>query len=264
MINGRVPFNFGLYACKPNKKLIGIHIKFGVGAVDAVGVLHQITSIFKQYDLPIINMGISQNEPSYAFIFLDISENESLDVKELTSKIENIPFVDDVKLIEPPFRGFIFDPYFFPFKIRGERALIFLRRTYEGLIKLTREKIGSGFKAILFHIGFDIGFHVFKKAHIHIAGKDPRKLIETVKAFFQLLGYGIIREITFDMDKSEAIVKVDKCFECEMLIGSKEAEAHFVRGMFAGWFSQLFGKKVNVIETKCIAKGDEYCEFHVS
>ena len=55
MINGHVPFNFELYACKPNKKLIGIHIKFGVGAVDAVGVLHQITSIFKQYNLPIIN-----------------------------------------------------------------------------------------------------------------------------------------------------------------------------------------------------------------
>jgi len=36
---------------------------------------------------------------------------------------------------------------------------------------------------------------------------------------------------------------------------------HIPRGWFAGAACVFFGKDVDAVETKCIAKGDEYCEF---
>jgi len=42
---------------------------------------------------------------------------------------------------------------------------------------------------------------------------------------------------------------------------SDEACCHFLRGFLAGFLSELLSKNVVVVERKCAAKGDEYCEF---
>ena len=44
----------------------------------------------------------------------------------------------------------------------------------------------------------------------------------------------------------------------------KKCFSQWVRDLIAGFASKYFGKKVNVIEMKCIAKGDPYCEFTVA
>ncbi len=266
--NGYVPFNLGFFIYKPGRRLLGLHIKFSVGAVDAVGVLHQVTSIFKKYNIPIINLGISSAEPSHAFIFLDVSDVDQTVFEKLfgklISELKHTPYIADVRLVQPIAESFIFDPYFFPLMVNNERAIIFLRRSYEGFIKLVRNKIGSGVKALLFFIGYDVGIQAFRKSHAVIAKKDLNKLLEVGKAFFQMMGYGIIEEAEVDMENARAIVRIKNCFECEMFKGSNQAESHFVRGIIAGWCSQLFGREVAAIEKKCIAKGDPYCEFHVS
>ena len=65
------------------------------------------------------------------------------------------------------------------------------------------------------------------------------------------------------MEKGEVAIKVYDSSECELFKGSKKCESHLIRGMLAGWFSQLFRKEVKVREVKCIAKGDSYCQFEV-
>lgn len=42
---------------------------------------------------------------------------------------------------------------------------------------------------------------------------------------------------------------------------SNQPSCHFLRGFLAGFLSELFAKEVSVDEEKCVAKGDEYCQF---
>ena len=38
---------------------------------------------------------------------------------------------------------------------------------------------------------------------------------------------------------------------------------HFIRSHLTGLIKGLFDRKINLVETKCIAMGGPYCEFHI-
>jgi predicted hydrocarbon binding protein len=67
-----------------------------------------------------------------------------------------------------------------------------------------------------------------------------------------------------DLNKKTAEVDVTDSFECLYNKDkSRKPGGQFVRGVIAGWFTQLVGEKVDAIETKCIAKGDSICTYHI-
>lgn len=80
-----------------------------------------------------------------------------------------------------------------------------------------------------------------------------------------ILGYGKIEIKKIDLDKGEAIVHVKKSAFGETykrLYGSSdEPVCNFLAGLVGGVGKELSGKDVVAEETKCIAKGDRYCEF---
>ena len=63
------------------------------------------------------------------------------------------------------------------------------------------------------------------------------------------------------MELAKGKVIVYDSFECELFRGSDRPRSNLVRGMIAGWATELFKRKVSVKEVKCIAKDDPYCEF---
>ena len=51
-------------------------------------------------------------------------------------------------------------------------------------------------------------------------------------------------------------------FECTPFKGKRDRPmSHLIRGGLAGVFREAYGREFMVREVKCIAKGDEYCEF---
>ncbi|MGB9718225.1 MAG: V4R domain-containing protein [Thermoproteota archaeon] len=69
--------------------------------------------------------------------------------------------------------------------------------------------------------------------------------------------------VNFNVEKGEAEVRIYQSFECETGKGSETPYGHFIRGVLAGFFSNIFEKDVKAVETKCIARGDPYCEHMV-
>jgi len=48
---------------------------------------------------------------------------------------------------------------------------------------------------------------------------------------------------------------------------SRKPASHFVRGLITGWDVAVWKADINgvrSVETKCIAKGDSYCEIYVT
>ena len=76
-----------------------------------------------------------------------------------------------------------------------------------------------------------------------------------------LFGYGAA-EFKILSDK-EFVLTVKNSYESSGLSSSKPM-CYITEGFLEGVFEGLFGKKVRCRETKCIAMGDEYCEFRIN
>jgi len=87
----------------------------------------------------------------------------------------------------------------------------------------------------------------------------------SASALFAALGFGVIEVAKFHTKR--AIVRVHYSFECKLFRESNAPSSHFIRGLIAGWLVTAWKtdtKSIVCVERKCIAKSDEYCEFHAS
>jgi len=57
---------------------------------------------------------------------------------------------------------------------------------------------------------------------------------------------------------------VEGSFEAKGYGKSTIPVCHFLRGYLAGFLSTILVAKVELLETKCLAKGDGHCEFQVN
>ena len=145
--------------------------------------------------------------------------------------------------------------------VSQSRAVIFRKPLYTALIREVVSQYGSGGEALLYLIGKYMGESGYEN-HVDILGEErPHVLIKIAEVFFRMVGFGIAKVIDVDLNEKRAKVIVHDCFECELYKNTKEPVSHLVRGILAGWFEKLFKSKVQAIDTKCIAKNDEYCEF---
>ena len=63
-----------------------------------------------------------------------------------------------------------------------------------------------------------------------------------------------------NFERGSGKVLIDDSFETRVL-RTNQSSCHFFRGFLAGFLSELFKKPLTVVEDKCVAKGDERCEF---
>lgn len=198
-----------------------------------------------------------------AIAFLDFS-NAEVPPEEALKLVKNYDFVEDARLIDSSSNGIIYDNYFFPLVINGDqRVVIFRKSVYEALFNGVRRRFGSAGDAMLYYQGFVVGYGVYDE-YVKTAGSiNLEDLIDVVKATNMTLGWGIIDKVKIDLKKGMAQLRVYHSFECEMGKNQGKTYSQFYRGVIAGFCTRFFGKKVKANETKCIAKGDPYCEFTV-
>jgi predicted hydrocarbon binding protein len=80
---------------------------------------------------------------------------------------------------------------------------------------------------------------------------------------FTLAGNGKMKVIKWDVKKSTMIYRVYESAISKVYGKTDHAVDQIPRGWFAGASCIFFNKDVDAVEVKCMAKGDEYCEFIV-
>ncbi|MEM2975325.1 MAG: 4-vinyl reductase [Candidatus Bathyarchaeia archaeon] len=70
----------------------------------------------------------------------------------------------------------------------------------------------------------------------------------------QLLKMAVLKSLT---------IKVENGFIPRAVGDREEAACHFLRGFFVGAYETYTGEKCSCEETKCMAKGDPFCEFQL-
>ncbi len=78
-------------------------------------------------------------------------------------------------------------------------------------------------------------------------------------------GWGVFKLVEVDFDRGVAVVNAFDNFECTLHRGEGgEPYSQYVRGDLAGLFSEVFGSKVDAVETQCIVQGAPFCRFEIA
>jgi predicted hydrocarbon binding protein len=123
---------------------------------------------------------------------------------------------------------------------------------------------GKAGKAILYGMGEAAGRSFYKGIASQIGPETIRSHIKDIIGLHKAQGWGDFKLTSVDLDKATAVVEAHGNFECVPFEGkSSSPQSDFVRGHLGGVFSEIFGKRVNVTETLCVARGNPYCQFDV-
>jgi len=140
--------------------------------------------------------------------------------------------------------------------------VIFTEISYTGIFKGLRDNFGQGGALFLYHMGRTVGENVFLNHQKIAKSHSYKKIAKVAETMAFIMGWGRV-SIYINKKKKKARVIIFDNFECELFRGSYKPQSYFMKGVISGWFSKLFESEVIVNETKCIAMGDDYCEFKV-
>ncbi len=98
---------------------------------------------------------------------------------------------------------------------------------------------------------------------------EREKLKDFLFKLFNIMGWGggTLNKISYEKKYAEFIM-TNSTLGKKYLIVNKRKSKYPIDFYIVGWlkkvFETLFGSKVKVIEIKCLAKGDQFCEFIIS
>ena len=152
---------------------------------------------------------------------------------------------------------------YYPIKFHGMRVVMFgepiLKSIVEGIRKEYGEEAGS---ILLWSIGYQGGLGVAREFKEKYAFKNVEDYFAMLKLRGIILGWFTINRIDIYPKSNIIILRMLDNWECDMLKGKhKKPQSHFIRGVISGFASYVLGRIMVAKEIKCIAKGDDYCEF---
>jgi len=260
-------YEIGRFVYLPGRNIYSCHIRISPKAISKLDAILDVLKVFIQRKLPIVHLKISrptENKPIDIIVFIDLTEKKrKREMNDTLKEIKALPLVDYVELKEPTFKGLAVCDKFYLLTIMGERAIILRRTLYEIFAKSLRDELGSGYVVWLYQLGIELGRNSYRYNR-KLVGDDIDKLIAMGSVMFGQAGFGKLEVVKVDFSSGRAIIRVYDSFECELYKGSGKASSYFIRGIIKGYAQEVFRKEVVVTETKCIAKGDSYCEFVVS
>jgi len=148
------------------------------------------------------------------------------------------------------------------------RIMLIRPETMVILHKSVEERVGfDAASMILYEAGKAAGMMDVQKTRdfLQRIGTSKEKLVDIIVNDIKIparLGLCFSKVDKFDKKTGETVFRVENSFST--LYGqSKKAVCCFLSGHFAGSMSYLYGSEFEAVETKCVCKGDDYCEFRV-
>ncbi len=252
--------DFMVFHYDPKKKffLVNLRIEDRPGALgnlaDILGV--RGINIMEGYFGTILSDGRSNVS------FYCQASNPKMDKEWLKEFLESSVYVSDV-VVKESVEGFLADSLNFPVTWNtGERAIVMRTGNLQSLIDAARAAGGGGGDDLVYQAGFRWGKEGWKDLFITVKPRSKEAISELLQVY-AAVGWARMEVRDLDPSRRRAKVRVSDCFECEGVTSEKTC-GNFIRGHVAGALSNYFGSDVKGVETKCVSKGDSYCEIELS
>jgi len=162
-------------------------------------------------------------------------------------------------------------------RVKPENGQIFLNDTEvmilpteiteELFISLNRVVGAGGASSSLYIAGKELSepfFDILKKMYGADILNSEKKIKMALEYFVPFIGFGRVEIIEVDLKKAHIIFKGQDFPEVGITRSTDTQACHIVRGIFTGFMEILTKTPCTGEETKCQAKGDEYCEFVIN
>lgn len=258
------PYEIGRYISLPSSHPYFFEVTTSPETLKKSGILAQILDVFRNENIPILQLKVSTvspNNPIRILIVADIQTKQI--VEKLASNIMQVPGVESVEYTPPLFDGVALDVWSFPPIFQGQRIIFFRKSLLEGMLKEGWRRMGEDFAVLLYYAYFHGALKTYKNFYVKIGAKKEN-IVRLTEELFRMFGYGILEIVS--LKEKEAIARVYDSFECSIFQGVNQSRGAIVRGLIAGWIAGYWNAKYDDIfvkETKCIAKGDPYCEYRI-
>ncbi len=167
--------------------------------------------------------------------------------------------------VETGIPGFVYNKKGFPLVFNINDELIQVAAIgvhgWETLFRGLIERYGEGGTVIIWFMGMDMGENSARRV-MRLKGQfNCAERIKISLSRLQSLGWGKFEIAECDEDGKKIVIRVRDSLEELVTHDIEGYESNFLRGFLVGLISILFGKACRGTETKCVRKGDEFCEF---
>ena len=257
-----IPIEIGRFVNEKGKEVFG----FSIITTGQKGEISQLAHIFSDRKLNIIYMTSSyrkrEEKRPWIFFMVDFTGSK-FKPEDIVNEINKLEFVESVRLIKPIKNGIFVDSIHFPIIVGGERSIIFRVSIIDGLINTLKRQLGEAGRAFLYHEGFRVGRNLYKTYKNWLKKEDPHLLSKIITVMSRVLGYGIAEVAELSMENKEAKIIIYDSFERRTAIEKDEQKHNFIRGILAGFFTEIFKILTVAKETQCPEDFEKPCIIHV-
>jgi predicted hydrocarbon binding protein len=245
---------------KPNEEIYEICITLK----DVHGAVAETARVLSNAHINLRNSvlfdAVEKSGAGYWTSFVDLSK-AVMDIRQIEEELRELDVVSDVKIVKP--EPLTYDVIHFPI-IHGESvATVMPVELFSSLFdEIEKILTPSGFAAVFYNAGKKTGASItglLTKRY----GLKGKSLILAVTQATKAIGWGQIEEFNINRKELVADIKVRMCFEALLRGQKQERVCHWTRGFAAGLVGEVFGKPMDAVELKCLAAGDDICEFEV-
>jgi len=241
---------------RPGHVFYDIHVR-----IEDVDTLKRLIDVIRDCGMEIVDVHLTRLlEKGDAFILIDITKSR-LSLNELHEKLRAVSGLGDIEIREVPLKGYGFHVLLYPPQIGPFGVAMMINSFLSTLLNAIKNKWGSAGEVTLYRMGEMVGEDIYRiiRGTYKAVG---REFINIMNIIFRLMGWIEKLEILEYKDEN-VVIKVYDGIECRY-IKSENPNSQFFRGVLLGIFKQLLKNDVKVVEDKCIARGDEYCQFKIT
>jgi predicted hydrocarbon binding protein len=256
----RVPKTAFISEIAPGRHLA----EFSVELANSPGALTEASEILSRHKVNVLNGFHDAKRWSF---FADLTESD-VTAHQIIEQLKTLSVVTNVLVADDP-HGIMVDCLHYPIMWGKYRAVLMRADTLSSMLNRIKRMFGANGtvgKVILFAMGEAAGREAFAFVSEQVGATAARKELTNVTRLYSANGWGIVKCTDVDFEQGRALLQLNDSFECSRPVDGNVSspQSDFVRGHFAGLFSELFGNRVEVVETQCIAMGASSCTFTVA
>jgi len=229
-----------------------------------IEILFNVINVFNRTNVNLMGIvgNLIEDNREYTTYFLILNLFKSNKSKEeIFKEINSIKGIMKAEFLEKPSKNLIIDTYHYPL-IVSKKLIAFilpenlLSSMILGLVNRFGKEIGQ---TVLFYIGRE-----FAQGIIDIYNEYSLSVDEIVIAtLYAGQSYGLWKgKINLTKEKENFNLILEDNFECRINKQIK-LKSVLIRGLWEKILSLYFEEEIKLEEVKCIAFGDNYCEFKI-
>ena len=230
---------------------------------DKPGRIRQVTTVLEKHKVNILS---GFHEFARWSFFADLRKSDA-STAQLGQELKTLPDVKQVQT-QDGLNGVIVDALHHPFMMGKDRAILFRLDTIVSMLSRPQEIFGTqgALGKVLLHQMGRAGGQASLKAFLETIGKGRiREQLSNIMNMYAAGGWGVFKLMEIDFDRGVAVVQAFDSFECiTHRDEGGEPRSQYVRGDLAGMFSEVFDRKVDAVETHCVAQGAPFCRFEIA